>query len=206
MSTGIRMGSYGSYYGSTYNSSAYLNLAKMKINADYLYTALCLHEGWTINAVAGFLGNVQAESSINPGRWESDNVGNTSKGYGLVQWTPATKYINWLLPGSDPSTMDNNLKRIKYEYDHPGVQWIKTKKYPLSFKQFTQSTETPEYLASVWLKNYERAGVAYEKRRQNNARYWFEYLGGVTPPDPEEKIKTTKFPWVLYARKFRNRN
>ena len=30
MSTGIRMGTYGSYYGSTYNSSAYLNLAKMK--------------------------------------------------------------------------------------------------------------------------------------------------------------------------------
>ena len=32
---------------------------------------------------------------------------------------------------------------------------------------------------------------------------WVEYNGGVTPPTPEEK-KVKRFPWVLYARKFRN--
>ena len=206
MSTGIRMGDYGSYFGSTYNSSASLNLDRMKVNADYIYRALGLDDGWTVNAVAGFLGNVQHESTINPGRWQSDDVGNTSNGYGLVQWTPATKYINWLFLGSDPSTMDNNLKRIRYELAHPSVQWIKTNAYPLSFKQFTQSTETPEYLASCWLKNYERAGVAAEAKRRKYARFWYEYLGGITPPTPTEKSKRTGFKWVLYARKFRTRN
>lgn len=32
---------------------------------------------------------------------------------------------------------------------------------------------------------------------------WRIYEGGVTPPTP--KISREKFPWVLYARKFRNR-
>ena len=32
---------------------------------------------------------------------------------------------------------------------------------------------------------------------------WVEYNGGVTPPTLEEK-KVKRFPWVLYARKFRN--
>ena len=41
-------------------------------------------QGWTLNAVAAMLGNMQSESTINPGIWEGLDpfVG----GYGLVQW------------------------------------------------------------------------------------------------------------------------
>ena len=35
---------------------------------------------------------------------------------------------------------------------------------------------------------------------------WKEYNGGIIPPTPEDEKKKHKFPWVLYARKFRNRN
>ena len=63
---------------------------------------------------------MQSESSINPGRWESDRVGGNpdAHGYGLVQWTPYTKYTNWV--SGDPSTMDNNIsiKEYNYEYYH----------------------------------------------------------------------------------------
>lgn len=38
---------------------------------------------------------MQSESGIIADRWESDIVGNMNGGYGLVQWTPASKYINW---------------------------------------------------------------------------------------------------------------
>ena len=50
-------------------------------------------QGWTLNAVAAMLGNMQSESTINPGIWEGLDpfVG----GYGLVQWTPYTKYSDW---------------------------------------------------------------------------------------------------------------
>lgn len=57
---------------------------------DYLVS-----QGWSKTAVAGLLGNMQSESGIIADRWESDIVGNMSGGYGLVQWTPASKYINW---------------------------------------------------------------------------------------------------------------
>ena len=60
-----RTGTYGTYWGNTYNSSNSLTLEQEQINAIYIWTAL-QNEGWTLNAVAGMLGNMQSESSINP--------------------------------------------------------------------------------------------------------------------------------------------
>lgn len=48
---------------------------------------------WTIYAIAGALGNIANESGFNPWRWQSDTV-NYEAGYGLVQFTPASTYIN----------------------------------------------------------------------------------------------------------------
>lgn len=200
MAASIRMGEYGTYIGNTFNTSNYLTYNQMKINAVYIYKAF-KDKGWTLNAVAGMLGNMQRESTLNPGIWQSNNVGNTSGGYGLVQWTPATKYINWLLPGSDASTMDNNISRILYELEN-GLQWISTEQYPMSFEEFTTSNQRPEDLASVFLYNYERAGVAAENERRENALNWYLYLGGIFPP---YEVKPHRFPWVLYANKLRNK-
>jgi len=43
--------------------------------------------GWGCSdgAIAGLLGNMQAESALIADRWQSDEVGNMSGGYGLVQ-------------------------------------------------------------------------------------------------------------------------
>lgn len=202
MATGRRSGYYGIYFGSTYNSSASLNRERQQYNAKYIWYAL-QNNGWTLNAVCGMLGNMQAESAINPGRWEGDIVGRMGKGYGLVQWTPATKYINWIGVSNDPSTMDNNLSRIKWEAVN-NKQWRKSKQYPISFKEFKSSTASVEYLAGAFLYNYERPAKYNLAPRVRNALYWWDYLGGVTPP-PEDETKKRKFPWVLYARKFRNR-
>ncbi len=60
-----RYGVYGVYYGNTYNSSQQLTTRQMQINAKYIYIALS-DKGWTLNAIAGILGNMQTESSINP--------------------------------------------------------------------------------------------------------------------------------------------
>lgn len=195
-----RMGEYGTYIGNEYNSSNYLTYSQMKINAVYIYKSF-KDKGWTLNAISGMLGNMQRESTINPGIWQSNDVGNMDGGYGLVQWTPATKYINWLLPGDDPSTMDNNISRIIFELEH-NLQWISTESYPMSFEEFTQSTLRPEDLASAFLHNYERAGVAAEGERRRNALNWFLYLGGMFPEKP---VIPKRFPWVLYANKLRNK-
>lgn len=55
---------------------------------------------WSVEAVAGMLGNVQAESGLNPWRWQGDQYG-TSRGYGLFQYTPASDYL--ALSGATPN-------------------------------------------------------------------------------------------------------
>lgn len=50
-------------------------------------------ENYTIEAQSGLIGNVMAESGLNPWRWQSDTV-NLSGGYGLFQFTPASGYID----------------------------------------------------------------------------------------------------------------
>jgi len=201
----LRQGIYGNYYGSYFSESEPLSTAEMQTNAFYIYSYLS-GAGWTDNAIAGILGNMQAESSLNPGRWQSENVGNYSGGYGLVQWTPATNYTDWCNSKgyADPSEMDNNLNRIIYELEH-GLQWIATVDYPLSFADFTKSTLSPSILASAFLKNYERAGVEVESTRQQNANNWYTFLTGLEPGDPIEPEQPTakkkhKYNFILFNR------
>ena len=124
------------------------------------------------------LGNMQRESTINPGIWQNLDEGNTSLGFGLVQWTPASKYFNWCdSNGLDPDAMDSNLKRILWELEN-GEQYYATDSYPESFSEFTKSTKSVTYLASAFLHNYERAGVSAETERQENAQYWYSHLTG----------------------------
>lgn len=199
MAVNLRTGIYGQYWGSFYNQSGSLSSLQKKINAIYIYNYLN-NAGWTLNSIAGVLGNMERESYINPGCWQSGRVGFLTVGYSLVQWTPGAKYVDWLPSGSDPSEMDNALSRIIYELNN-NLQWISTTAYPMSFQEFTQSLDTPENLASAFLKNYERAGVSAESIRRTNARKWYEFLGGISPI----REKKNKFKWVLYANKLRNR-
>ena len=46
-----RIGTYGQYWGNTYDSSNALTMDQMKLNALYIWN--CLNQqGWTLNAVA----------------------------------------------------------------------------------------------------------------------------------------------------------
>lgn len=160
-----------------HSGNYYLNTAQMTENAQYILNYL-LNKGWTKNAICGMLGNMQRESTINPGIWQNLDSGNTSLGFGLVQWTPASKYISWCSEnGLDPDEMDSNLKRILWELEN-GEQYYSTDSYPESFSEFTKSTKSVTYLASAFLHNYERAGVSAETERQQNAQYWYDNLEG----------------------------
>ena len=70
----------------------YLNTAEMQNNAR-VFRGRGLSIGWSSNAIFAMLGNIQAESGINPGIWE--NLTPYAGGYGLTQWTPYTKYSEW---------------------------------------------------------------------------------------------------------------
>ena len=205
--TDLREGTFGEYYGSIYTESSTLTQSQMETNAAYIYSALT-DAGWTPEAIAGILANMQHESALNPGRWQSDNVGATSSGYSLVQWTPATKYLNWCASEgySDPSEMDTALARILWELAN-GEQYGKTSAYPLTFAQFTQSTESPYYLACAFAWNYERSAVviygteaekeALRQRRGGAAETWYKYLTGVEPIPPTPTKKRNGLPLLL---------
>lgn len=200
-----RNGQFGQYYGNTYDSSNALTLEQMQENALYIYNYLS-NQGWTLNAISGILGNMQSESSINPGRWEGDIVGGepTNHGFGLVQWTPYTKYTDWIINQgfSDPSEMDANIYRILYEVEE-NIQWIPTPSYNYSFEAFTQSLDSPYNLGIAFLLNYERPLNPNQPERGNQAEYWYNFLGG--QPTPIHGRKKNKFPWVLYVKKLRKK-
>ena len=171
-----RTGAFGSYYGSYYSESVYLTQSEMEANAKYI-CLFFLSKGWTKNAIAGILGNMQQESTLNPGCWQSHKIGNTSGGYGLVQWTPASNYINWC-GSKDPSEIDNNLARIIYELEN-GLQYYKTDSYPETFREFTQSTKSIEYLVTAFLKNYERAGAEELSKRISYGEKWYSFIANI---------------------------
>lgn len=139
-------------------------------------------KGWTSNAVSGILGNSYYESTVNPNRWEGDipfAEPVASRGYGLVQWTPWTKIIDWLTEkGYYPDVSKfgkGECERIQYEMEN-NQQWIATATYPESFREFSTSTKDPYTLAIEFLANYERPADLNQPQRGTKAREIYDYI------------------------------
>ena len=153
-----------------------LTMSEMTVNAQYILNYLMGKYGWSKNAVCGLLGNIQTESTMNPARWQSDNIGNTSGGLGLTQWTPATKYLDWCSDkGYDYRKMDSGLERIQYEVNN-NLQWFGGSSDTMSFKQFSKSNKTPRELASIFISTYEHPADPNQPIRGDQAEYWYSKL------------------------------
>ena len=114
---------------------------------------------------------MESESGITPDIWESGQVGNMNVGYGLVQWTPASKYISWAQnQGLSYPDIYSQLKRIQWEVDN-AQQWYNPN---MTFKQFTQRAVSPEDSALLFITYYERPLNPNQPIRQTQARYWYE--------------------------------
>lgn len=147
-------------------------------------------KGWGCSdgAIAGILGNMQAESALIADRWQSDDVGNKSGGYGLVQWTPARNYFDWAkAQGRDHKTVSTQCARIKYEADH-GLQFFKT---GTTFWNWLKSDGTPEQKADDFIRYYERPQTLDTlPQRQGFAHNWYGRLHGtghVTRPSGDAR-------------------
>ena len=202
-----RSGIFGEYYGSLFSESEALSESEMKTNADYIYSYFN-SKNWTLNACAALLANMNAESAINPGRWQSDSVGAAEMGYGLVQWTPATKYLDWCTANgySDPSEMDANLARISYEIEN-GVQWIPKESFNnMTFSEFANSHESVSYLTKAFMLSYERPSDQSEEAQNNRAllgEKWLDYLSGSVPQPPSILKQKKKYNFLLFQQKRR---
>lgn len=188
------------------SGNRYLSKDEMTINAQFIMDYLISREeGWTKESISAMLGNMESESTINPGIWESLKEGNMAGGFGLVQWTPASKLIDWANKlGYVYDRIETQLERIVFEIEND-IQWISTSKYPMTFKQFIKSTESPDYLADVFLTNYERPKEPNQPIRGIQALYWYENLEGDGNYIPD-KNKVDPFYLISNKRKiFRRR-
>ena len=71
--------------------NAYLTQSEMENNATEFY-GYFNSKGFTIESVAGMLGNLQQESNINPGMKQTASA---SSGWGLIQWTPSSNLTGY---------------------------------------------------------------------------------------------------------------
>ena len=163
--------------------NGHLTQAEMEGNAT-MAANYFTNQNWTLNAICAMLGNMQAESGINPGIWE--NFVPYSTGYGLTQWTPYTKLSDWAdaegLPWLDDGT--TQCKRIDYESVN-NLQWSYNLELglapPITFLQFSTSHLDLNTLSNYFLWFYEHPadpGPATQAARQANAQAWWTFFGG----------------------------
>lgn len=186
----------------------WLTIGEMQNNATIIFNEL-LKNGFTVESICGLLGNTGGiytlgESSINPGIWQNLTP-NPALGFGLFQWTPSTNYTNWAdVNGYDH---DDGYGQLDWLINQtvPTGQWIPTSDYPETFNEFKASTKDPEYLAYVFLNNFERPANRNQPDRQRNARYWYEWhTNSYVPPEnpPQNGGEwSSKMPIWLYLKR-----
>ena len=108
-------------------------------------------------------------------------------GCGLTGWTwdengydPDTwdgnKYISWCKKRNlDFRDIDSGLERIIWECDN-GVQFHKSTAYPITFKEFRESTKPVRWLAEAFLDNYENPLYMDFEGRGSEAETWYKFL------------------------------
>lgn len=190
---------------------------KQKHNADKIYSVV--HAlGWTDNAIAAMLGNMQIESGIDPG-CSYPKIGTT---FATIDNAHATNYpdnayglLQWKGRGSvDPSNNqlvgyairyntewyegDIQMQRLTWEFQEPakfhpqtvdGIYW--------TFSSFATSHATPTKLAKVWMICYEGTWSKLSTR-QSNAESWYDYIHSSPGPEPPEPPEPPPIPddWI----------
>jgi hypothetical protein len=183
---------YNNYWIS---SDTYLTQEHRDHNAILIYQYL-FTLGWTKEAIAGILGNMDVESSMNPALIEGrgyptlpDNntvlAITTQTGVGLVQWTgttptqPAGQKLASFAIRYNKNWYDGELQcfRLKREYEEDlqfdsgtvdGVYY--------DWQVYISSHSSPAQLAKVWQYLYERGGSDTQTRQQK-AEYYYRIIG-----------------------------
>lgn len=151
--------------------------------------------GWTTQAISAVVGNICSEGGLNPWRWQSDIIvgpedfWERTHGYGLAGFTPAGKYIEDTdaqgYPGYAPNYLNHpgqptdGAAQIQFIMENP--QYYQTHAaYPLTFQEFSQSTESPSYLSDTWLYNFEQPSRPEDTQqyRRDCSEYFYEIFSG----------------------------
>ncbi|MDU2263632.1 MAG: phage tail spike protein [Enterococcus faecalis] len=140
-------------------------------------------KGYSEQAAAGILGNMEQESGIMP----DIDEGGGGPGYGLVQWTSpiagesGRAYVQRLLGqagiSGDYRNITTQLKLLDWHM-HNG-QYIPSAAYPYSVAQFKALTDIGT-ATMAFEENFERPAVTHPERIPM-AQYWYELLHNLKP-------------------------
>ncbi|EOK16158.1 phage tail tip lysozyme [Enterococcus faecalis] len=150
-------------------------------------------KGYSEQAAAGILGNMDQESGIMP----DIDEGGGGPGYGLVQWTSpiagesGRAYVQRLLGqagiGGDYRNITTQLKLLDWHM-HNG-QYIPSAAYPYSVSEFKALTDIGT-ATMAFEANFERPAVTHPERIPM-AQYWYNLL---------KDLKPSKLTWMNPVR------
>ena len=183
-------------------------------NAAEVWMWLVDVNGWTEEAAAAVLGNMQHESYLNPGQFEIGFNYSMQHGFGLGQWTPATKISNYV-GSTNHDAMADGAKQMNYlvstpsqytnyylnpdgtssYYNESGVPYFS------DMDDFSHSTASVRDLTKTWAICWEKPGSsAYANsisNRMDDAEYWYGVFTG-NPPTPPPTPPSPLFDDLLW--------
>lgn len=199
-------------------SAGALDKPSRENNAN-IVIAFLRDKGYNDTTIASILGNMQAESSINPHREE---VG--GEGYGLVQWTPKSVLINHCnsLAISPYTNGDIQLQCFNEEMGKPNGlnEWYTTEPFISPYypsgatskminvtanefikntKKFSLDEQTILFMVGYLRPNYSPT-VNHIETRKKFAREWAQYMK-ITPPIPPDPPKQKHGVIFKYIKK-----
>ncbi|HBG9492950.1 TPA: peptidoglycan DD-metalloendopeptidase family protein [Enterococcus faecalis] len=143
-------------------------------------------KGYSEQAAAGILGNMEQESGIMP----DIDEGGGGPGYGLVQWTSpiagesGRAYVQRLLGqagiSGDYRNINTQLQLLEWHM-HNG-QYIPSAAYPYSVAEFKALTDIGT-ATMAFEANFERPAVTHPERIPL-AQYWYNLLKDLKPSKP----------------------
>lgn len=125
--------------------------------------------GWSRQAAAGILANMDLLSGLNPKK-------RSEKGAGLLQLEDSLNLRNWYKQNNlEPLGGNDQIERLFYEKDN-SLKWKKDSRYPLSFTEYSTVEFKPSYTAMTFAHNYLDKMPQDPIRLQNLAETWYQYL------------------------------
>lgn len=164
--------------------------------------------GFTDEAIAGMLGNITRESTVNPGLWEGTPA--QTGGYGLVQWTPASGWFDYAaahnIDTTDADASGEGQCDCINNCTNDG-QWLKDAPYAVKYnvrytwQEFSQLTDAREALkAFCWeyLRPSENPSTLRYDLREQYCDYWYDIIkSGAWNGDPGDYTKEMKLAGIL---------
>lgn len=160
-------------------------------NNGRIVASFFMAQGWNKKSVAALCGCMQQESQINPMLWqEYMPEWGPETGYGLVQWTPATRLTEkvdiWHLGNYQDGTVQCMCILGEYNTtDSDYKEWWIRSGWNLTFEQWAHNTAglDAQTLAYYFVNNYLRP---FDPTNPNYGRYaaaWEQYMESGEFPD-----------------------